>query len=241
MKEESACRTKAMVAVKKHLGSMGRYYTTLPDLMGYFQVFCVVLYPLMHALGCPRVVAGLHILKEVVDSADGMVARRIGQCTNFGALLDLSTDTVAEYALMACIALAAHGSTYLCPMFTGLGFTAFLVLFMWLQTIDVAINFYFLGQGRSWKKEEYDCPITRWYYKNEWNHNFLFNSWHLFYVGFYLQASGETTLGSLILCATVVPFMMRARCLYVVQKSQFRRVYDQEVLQAAAEAVAAAS
>ena len=117
--------------------------------MGYSQVVCVVLYPVMHAIGYYRTVAGLHVLKEIIDSADGMVARRIGQCTSFGALLDLSTDTAAEYALMGCTALAAYKSDALPSMLTGLGFTMFLMLWMWIQTIDVAINFYYLGKGQS--------------------------------------------------------------------------------------------
>jgi phosphatidylglycerophosphate synthase len=214
--------------MKPHLKNIASYYTTIPDLMGYSQVVCVVLYPVMHALGYYRTVAGLHVLKEIIDSADGMVARRIGQCTNFGALLDLSTDTAAEYALMACTALAAYKSDSLPSMFTGLGFTAILMLWMWAQTIDVAINFYYLGKGTSWKKVEYDCPVCRWYYKNEWTHNFLFNCFHLFYVAFYLQASGVPSIGFPLMCATGIPFAARLRCLYVVQKSQFVRVYQDE-------------
>ena len=102
------------------------------------------------------------------------------------------------------------------------------MLWMWAQTIDVAINFYYLGKGTSWKKVEYDCPVCRWYYKNEWTHNFLFNSFHLFYVAFYLQASGVTSIGFPLMCATGIPFAARLRCLYVVQKSQFVRVYQDE-------------
>jgi phosphatidylglycerophosphate synthase len=223
-------------AMKQHLKHISSYYTTIPDLMGYSQVVCVVLYPIMHALGYHRTVAGLHVLKEVIDSADGMVARRIGQCTNFGALLDLSTDTAAEYALMACIALSAYKSDHLPAMFTGLGFTAVLMLWMWYQTVDVAIGFYYLGKGSSWKKVVYDCPVTRWYYTNEWTHNFLFNCFHLFYVAFYLQASGATSIGLPLMCMTVIPFFMRLRCMYVVTKAQFVRVYQDELQDAMAKA-----
>ena len=90
--------------------------------MGYAQAVCVVLYPIMHVLGYPRMVAGLHVLKEIVDSADGMVAHRIGQCINFGVILDLS-----RIRLMGCTALAAYTSDHLPSIFTGLGFNAFLM------------------------------------------------------------------------------------------------------------------
>ena len=74
-----------------------------------------------------------------------------------------------------CWALGERTSTLpLC--LTGMGFITAIVLFMWVQTIDVAINFYYLGQGKSWKAVTYICPVTRWYYTNEWTHNFLCGS-----------------------------------------------------------------
>lgn len=210
-----------------HLTSLARYYTTIPDLMGYSQVMCILLYPVAHALGYPRCVAALHLLKEAIDSVDGMVARRTGQCTSFGAILDLATDTAAEYTLMCCIALASLGSTSLFSCFTGLPFSVFLLFFMWSQTVDVAISFYFMGKGQAWKGFKYNCPITRWYYSAEWTHTFLFLSYHIFCAGFYLQAMGDL-LGFYIICAFGIPFALRLRCLYVVQKFQLVAVFKMD-------------
>ena len=219
-------------ALPPHFKTIGRYYTTLPDLMGYAQLLCIIFYPLMHFWNYPVAVAALHATKELIDCADGMVARRIGQCTHFGALLDLSTDTVAEYALITCIALASYQSNTIPSIFTGLGFTAFLVFWMWWQTVDVAISFYFLGKGRSWKKVKYDCPITCWYYKNEWTHNFLFLGWHAFYAAFYLQAAGVTWLSAPLLCITTPLAALRFRCMFVIWKQQYADLYHLNVEEA---------
>ena len=79
-------------------------------------------------------------------------------------------------------------------------------------------------------RPQYDCPITRWYYSNEWTHNFLFLCWHLFYVGFYLQAAGCTYLGLPILALTALPALARLRCVWVVGKVQFLNIYEVDVL-----------
>ena len=74
-----------------HLVGTLRYFCTIPDLMGYSQVLCVLVYPLAHVSGKFEVVAAAHMLKELIDCFDGMVARRIGQCSSFGGILDLAT------------------------------------------------------------------------------------------------------------------------------------------------------
>jgi len=137
---------------------------------------------------------------------------------------------MAEYALATCTALAAFGSNSLPPCMTGIGFSTVLLFWMWYQTIDTGLGLYFQGAGHSWKEIQYDCPITRWYYSNEWTHNFLFLCWHIFYVGFYLQAAGCTYLGLPILALTALPALARLRCLWVVGKVQFLNIYEVDVL-----------
>ena len=77
---------------------------------------------------------------------------------------------------------------------------------------------------------QYDCRVTRWYYSNEWTHNFLFLAFHLFYVGFYLQAAGSTHLGLPILAVAALPALARFRCIYVVSVSQLLQIYELDLL-----------
>ena len=75
----------------------------------------------------------------------------------------------------------------------------------------------------------YDCPVTHWYYTNEWTHNLLFNCFQIFYVPFYLQASGDASLALPFMCITGLALLARLRCLYLVMKLQFVRVYQDEM------------
>ena len=197
--------------------------------MTYLGALCVVAYPVAHTMGCPKMVAMLHIFKTLLDCADGPIARSIGQCTIFGALVDLATDTFAEYTFVGCIGLASYQSQSLPSYFSTLGFSAVLMLWMWWQTIDIALNFYFMGRSLSWKQVRYPCPIARWYYSNNYNHTFLFICFHIFYAGFYLQAVGATHLGLPIICLFALPFLARVRILFVVIKKQLDTMYELEL------------
>ncbi|CBH13960.1 CDP-diacylglycerol--inositol 3-phosphatidyltransferase, putative [Trypanosoma equiperdum] len=73
-----------------------------PNLIGYTRVilslisFCLLGHFPIAFLFC-------YIIGFVLDAVDGMVARRFGQCTQFGAILDMLTDRASTAGLIVVV------------------------------------------------------------------------------------------------------------------------------------------
>jgi CDP-diacylglycerol--inositol 3-phosphatidyltransferase len=72
----------------------------IPNIIGYFRYLFIILaiftyreHPLLTIL-----FAGL---SSVLDAFDGMAARKFGQSTNFGAVLDMVCDRAADAVILA--------------------------------------------------------------------------------------------------------------------------------------------
>lgn len=74
----------------------------VPNLIGYFRIFLSVVsfiickeYPLV-AIIC-------YTLSFVLDAADGMAARALGQCSNMGVILDMLTDRASTAGILVIV------------------------------------------------------------------------------------------------------------------------------------------
>ena len=70
-----------------------------PNIVGYLRIF-------LAALACwymstdPYVTATLYVISCLLDAVDGYLARRLQQCTKFGAVLDMITDRSTTTCLL---------------------------------------------------------------------------------------------------------------------------------------------
>lgn len=76
----------------------------VPNLIGYARIV-LLLASLRTMLHDPYVTASLYMLSALLDAFDGMAARRLNQCTKFGAMLDQLTDRVATSMLLMALSV----------------------------------------------------------------------------------------------------------------------------------------
>jgi CDP-diacylglycerol--inositol 3-phosphatidyltransferase len=78
-------------------------YLFVPNLIGYFRIIATaVAYAV--AADQPNLFLVLYTLAFVLDAADGMAARALGQCSRFGAILDMVTDRAATSGFLCILA-----------------------------------------------------------------------------------------------------------------------------------------
>ncbi|KAH9577689.1 CDP-alcohol phosphatidyltransferase [Trypanosoma melophagium] len=83
-------------------------YLFYPNLIGYVRVlltlvsFCVLDTRPLLFLSC-------YALAFVLDAADGILARAMGQCSHFGAIFDMWTDRAATAGLLVVLSHTAQG------------------------------------------------------------------------------------------------------------------------------------
>ncbi|EYE96716.1 CDP-alcohol phosphatidyltransferase family protein [Aspergillus ruber CBS 135680] len=77
----------------------------VPNIIGYTRVIFAIAslyYMPLH----PRTCFLLYSISRLLDALDGAAARRLGQCTQFGAVLDMITDRCTTTCLLMFIASA---------------------------------------------------------------------------------------------------------------------------------------
>lgn len=74
----------------------------VPNLIGYARV-ALALVGYWTALTDWRTTLTCYFISQILDAADGYAARRLGQSSNFGAVLDMVTDRTSTMCL--CIVL----------------------------------------------------------------------------------------------------------------------------------------
>ncbi|RYG47216.1 CDP-alcohol phosphatidyltransferase family protein, partial [archaeon] len=72
----------------------------VPNLIGYVRM-ALLFACLPYAFTDPFKFIVLYGLSYALDALDGVAARHLGQCSRFGALLDMVTDRAATAALLA--------------------------------------------------------------------------------------------------------------------------------------------
>jgi len=107
----------------------------------------------------PRTCCLLYSISCLLDAFDGLAARRLGQSTRFGAVLDMVTDRCTTSCLLVFLASA---------------FPRFAIVFQALISLDLASHYMHMyatlvmgGSGSSHKKiDESRSWILKQYYSN---------------------------------------------------------------------------
>lgn len=87
-------------------------FFTIPNIMSYFRILCVPAFVLVYINS--KTLSG-HIWAIVIvavsaltDVFDGFVARKTGQVTDLGKILDPIADKSMQFAMMFCVVLRYH-------------------------------------------------------------------------------------------------------------------------------------
>jgi CDP-diacylglycerol--inositol 3-phosphatidyltransferase len=193
-----------------HLQSLARYLLTIPNIMGYARLALVLGCPLVHHLGISWLPPVMYFVNLcIIDNLDGIAARRFGQCTQFGRILDIATDVVTETVFTGLIAVASFESPHLPECFTGYGLLVALCLYRWFDTVGcfvcIALTF---GGGTCWKDLRYPCPVTRWYYETNVGGYSMYIGYHTFLAAFYMMAQGRHAHVGEVLGSICLPFYL---------------------------------
>lgn len=85
-----------------------RVFWFVPNIIGYVRLLSVFSFCLFDARGNYHLAAGFYLLCVVLDLFDGMLARKLNQCSKFGEFLDVFVDNCARSSLW--IAVVCHSS-----------------------------------------------------------------------------------------------------------------------------------
>lgn len=127
-------------------------YFYVPNLIGYARVLLAFV-GYGAALSDYRITVVSYLLSQLLDAADGYAARKLGQSSTFGAVLDMVTDRASTTCL--CVVLAHFYPSYI-------------LLFTFLVTLDMFSHWYhmyaslLLGLG---SHKECTNPLLKFYYK----------------------------------------------------------------------------
>ena len=94
---------------------------TIPNIMSYFRILCVPAFVLVYIN--TNSITG-HIwaivivaLSAITDVFDGRIARRTGQVTDLGKILDPVADKAMQFAMMFCVVIRYHWVALLIVIF----------------------------------------------------------------------------------------------------------------------------
>jgi CDP-diacylglycerol--inositol 3-phosphatidyltransferase len=106
----------------------------IPNYIGYFRVACSLTSFLL-MIGFPRLwlfAIILYLLNFIGDLFDGLVARKLNQCSSFGGILDMLTDRCSTAGLLMIL------SVEYIPIDETLSFPLFRIIFLLLVLLDVS-------------------------------------------------------------------------------------------------------
>lgn len=205
---------KHLNEVPAHYKSLLRNVTTVPNLMGHFRAVLIVAMLHAHIQGNSIMVFVAYIMNLIViDNLDGIVARRLQQCTSLGRVLDMGLDVCSESLLLGCICtslLASTSSLQMQPTMN-LHLLAFIVLDRCVYVVCCFASIGVTFAGVNWKEIRYPCPLTRWYYETNIGGYGLYSAYHLFVAAVYLFVNGVQG-SSFVIAVTAPGFVSRYWC-----------------------------
>lgn len=155
----------------------GDIFLYVPNLIGYSRVVFALL-SLFFMRWHPKYCTVLYCLSCLLDALDGAAARRLGQTSHFGGILDMVTDRCTTSSLIC----------YLC-----ITYPRYVVLFQLLVSLDLASHYMHMyaslkSGSTSHKKVGSRSKLLQLYYESN---KVLFTvcaANELFYVGLYLYS-----------------------------------------------------
>lgn len=201
--------------------TVGQIFLYVPNLIGYSRVLFALL-SLFFMRWHPKYCTVLYCLSCLLDALDGAAARRLGQTSHFGGVLDMVTDRCTTSSLIC----------YLC-----ITYPRYVVLFQLLVSLDLASHYMHMyaslsSGSTSHKNVGSRSKLLQLYYENN---KVLFTvcaANELFYVGLYLYSFPLKTppnlgyYGSIplsyatLICISTFPLWLLKQCLNVIQMVQ---------------------
>ncbi|KAI0318636.1 CDP-diacylglycerol-inositol 3-phosphatidyltransferase [Amylostereum chailletii] len=166
----------------------------VPNLIGYARVILAALsinYMSYH----PKYCTVLYCISCLLDAADGQAARRFGQTSKFGAVLDMVTDRCTTSCLLCYLSSA---------------YPTYAVAFQFLISLDFASHYMhmyssLLTGSRSHKLVTSEVSRILWLYYNDSRTLFLVCAGNeAFFVALYLMKWVKTPIG---LSHPAMPFL----------------------------------
>ncbi|GMM51363.1 CDP-diacylglycerol--inositol 3-phosphatidyltransferase [Starmerella bacillaris] len=193
----------------------------VPNLIGYSRV-AFALIALYFMKWHPKYCTIAYCLSCILDALDGHAARRLGQTSQFGAILDMVTDRCTTSSLICFLCVA---------------YPQYVVLFQLLVSLDLASHYMHMystlsSGATSHKKFETKSKLLQLYYTNNKVLFIVCAANELFYVGLYLYSfplKTPPTLGyvnsvplsfAVILTVTTFPLWLLKQFLNIVQMRQ---------------------
>jgi phosphatidylglycerophosphate synthase len=137
--------------------------------MGYLRTFLTIEMLFAHSQSNALMVFTSYVLNLcVIDNLDGVVARKLQQCTSLGRVLDIGLDLCSEVLLLCCLYAASSGSHFVPHFMQRFDLWACIVLNHCGKVVACFASIAITFAGRNWKDLEYPCPITRWLYGMSW-------------------------------------------------------------------------
>jgi CDP-diacylglycerol--inositol 3-phosphatidyltransferase len=172
-------------AVRRANTAQENVFLFVPNLIGYARVILAAL-SLYYMKSNPKTCTLLYGFSSLLDAADGVAARRLGQATKFGAVLDMVTDRCATACLLCFLTTA---------------YPRCAIIFQGLITLDFSSHYIHMYSSlitgsSSHKMVTSDVSWILWYYYNDSRTLFFYCAGNeLFFVCLYLMDFYPTPLG----------------------------------------------
>ncbi|PWN91614.1 hypothetical protein FA10DRAFT_265464 [Acaromyces ingoldii] len=157
----------------------------VPNLIGYARIVLAAL-SLYYMKSNPKTCTLLYGISCLLDAADGVAARALGQSTKFGAVLDMVTDRCTTSCLLCFLTTA---------------YPRCAIIFQGLITLDFSSHYIHMYSSlitgsSSHKLVTSDVSWILWYYYNDSRTLFFYCAGNeLFFVCLYLMDFYPTPLG----------------------------------------------
>ena len=198
----------------------------VPNLIGYARIAFTLL---SYFTPFPNLFLILYSLSFVLDAIDGIVARRLNQCSRLGALLDMVTDRLSTMGLV--MLLAARMPLFM-PLWIGANILDFVSHWsrMYSSFMLGESSHKFTPKNQHWLLTLYYDMDRRWFMMLCCIGNELFYIW-LYYCGFASkQYLWESVLVNLVFWGFITPFWIMKQILNAMQLHlSWTSVVDQEL------------
>lgn len=179
----------------------------IPNLIGYFRVLAALAsFVFMSAFQDLWLIGvGLYLCNFVGDLFDGLLARKLDQCSTFGSVLDMLTDRCSTLGLFMILSAQSAADDA-----DERDFPWFRLMFLSLAILDVsshwAQTYSALVIGQHHKTEEGNVGknfLVRWFYKYYWFFGYLCVGAEFTYVLLYLRKHIQLQLLDLVLAVCI--------------------------------------
>jgi len=171
-------------------------YLYLPNILGYARIFLGFL-GLWFAFTLPPLTIALWIISSLLDAIDGILARKLNQCSELGMLLDIIADNIVRSIFWIAAIISStlyhsqnddHPNNNEQIWITFIG--TFIICLEWMTMLSTQLHAS-LAEGKHWKEERQKDPsFVKFYFSNNFRNPIgAVGIFGLFGSGIYTYAS----------------------------------------------------